>query len=1121
MTVPAIRAGATLLALTAMALFSRPAWLCAAQPAQAGSALAVRLSAAPGYQAAGKDKNTPVFYEDLNTIYIHFRARQKGGPKSVRTRFLLLEAEGFRRGKKLLDFNKQLDGSNETRHALEIQPYLLTPGKYRLEFTTENNPAQQIDFKIIPRHPWAGTADSIEPRAGYNLLNRRLGGKVVAYSSQYDDSKWGIHNINDGIRFKVARDSTGARFCTLCGWQSAPGAPAQITFAFRNNQSATIDTVIIDTAAYPTLRDMQGIPKLVEIWASDSAEKKDFKKLHTARLRMAADEQVISLKPTRMKYLKIVFVNAHTQNFFRVAEIKALEHDSRQHSIVQSTEINIADPATGTYLVSYTSDATLQSVFELVDGKVSAHSGWVSGNSSRGKQDYLPQDFVFGFKNRKRVYIDRVVFNPLSGSLVYNIPDKKAAWVKKVAIYVSSESTFRNFTHVKTVELEKKGTEQSFKLGVDARYIKFRLIENHGGPYTSLGELKLIEGRKPGYHSVMIEHYGRKKSTLTGTQLLADPGDTAKPPTASRTEHEPNDTFAKANLLGPHAFTSGMIKPLLDLDYFNLEQPAGDRSANMTLTTLLQGTPYINTSLTLYDHNKKPVRKFDPSQSADKQVRLSWYLPRQQYYYRLNSVPASVILMWDTSGSMKGRAKQVMQAVQKFIRNKPDDMQLNLIRFGNGSVETLLPDFSADKKRLLEAIDGKFKPDGATPLYDAIHTGVELLSAKKGNRALVILSDGADTQSKLKHHELWPYLERHKVRIYTIGLGIELKIFLPRLLSTGQQILNHIAGISGGTAYFTPDPKQLDAIYQAIGTELTHPPGYLLLAHPSRGLGSLQLVATGEHIPAVSAPTHIELIVDASGSMRRKMGDLPKIDIAKTVLTEIVNELPDKLRVALRVYGDRIREGKDGDCEDTRLLHPFRGLHKAELVRQIKSLRALGTTPIAYSLEQLQKDFARTKGEKLVILVTDGREECDGDPVATVRRMKKQGLRFRLNVIGFTLKNRRLIRQMKALAAAGGGRYFSAQNYHSLKTSLADAMAVTYQVLDSSNTLVKQGRIDRGAVQVPEGIYTVKLNTRAGKIKIDNVCITVDDRTVVELKKEGAEVGVTKKIPPQGLCARR
>ncbi len=1108
----------TAITLTVIALFFSCIFPCSAGSETGGAALEIRVDTDKDYRAAGRDGKIPVFYEDLKALYLHFRQRKKNRPDTVRIRFLLLEAEGFSHGKKLLDFSKQLEKKAETRHTLEIKPFLLTPGRYRFTFSIDSGPAQQLDFRIVPRHPWAESAHSISPRAGYNLLNRRLGGRVIEYSSQYDDSKWSIRNINDGMRFKVARDSTGARFCTLCGWQSAPGAPAHIVFAFRDRQPATIDTVIIDTAAYPTLRDMQGIPKLVEIWASDTLNKQDFRKLRSARLRMTADEQLIRLPPTRMKYLKIVFVNAHGQNFFRIAEIKALEHDSARHSIIRQAKINIADPATGTYLVSYTSDATLQSVFELVDGKVSADSGWVSGNSSRGKQDYLPQDFVFGFKDRKSVYIERVVFNPLSGSPIYNIPDKKSAWVKKVAIYASTDSTFRNFRHIKTVTLKQVGTEQSFELGIDARYIKFRLIENYGGPYTSLGELKLIEGDKPGYHSVMIEHYGGKKTTRSGRRQ-AGPDTAPKPPVTGRSEHEPNDSFHNANLVSPQIPVNGTIKPLLDLDYFNLEQPADDRDEKFTLTTLLQGFPYLNTSLTLYDQNKKAVRRFDPSQSADKKIRLSWYLPRQQYYYRINSVPASVILLWDTSGSMKGRSDQVKLAVQKFIRNKPDDMQLNLIRFGNGSVETLLDNFSADKKRLLAAIEGKFRPDGATPLYDAIRTGVELLSAKKGNRALVILSDGADTQSRLQHHELWPYLEQHKVRIYTIGLGIELKIFLPRLLSTGQQILNHIAGLSGGKAYFTPDPKQLDGIYQAISAELTHPPGYLLQAHPSRGTGSLQLVATGEYIPAVSAPTHIELIVDASGSMRRKMADTPKIDIAKTVLTEIVNELPEKLHVALRVYGDRIREGRTGDCEDTRLLHPFRGLRKKELLNRIDSIRALGTTPIAYSLEQLQQDFAGTDGEKLVILVTDGREECEGDPVATVRRLKKQGLRFRLNVIGFTLKNRRLIRQMKALARAGGGRYFSAQNYSSLKTSLADAMAVSYRVLDSADTPVTRGRIDRGPVRLPEGIYTVRLNTRAGKIRIDNVCVTVGHTTVVELKKEGVEVGVTKKTPPQGLCA--
>ena len=107
---------------------------------------------------------------------------------------------------------------------------------------------------------------------------------------------------------------------------------------------------------------------------------------------------------------------------------------------------------------------------------------------------------------------------------------------------------------------------------------------------------------------------------------------------------------------------------------------------------------------------------------------------------------------------------------------------------------------------------------------------------------------------------------------------------------------------------------------------------------------------------------------------------------------------------------------------------------------------------------------------------------------------------------------------MKALAKLGDGQYFGAQNYSSLKKSLADAMSVNYRVYDSSDKQVIQGQLGRDPIELPEGFYTIKLQTKNRVMHIDNICITLNKQTVVELKKEGEEVAVTRKSPKEGLC---
>ena len=100
------------------------------------------------------------------------------------------------------------------------------------------------------------------------------------------------------------------------------------------------------------------------------------------------------------------------------------------------------------------------------------------------------------------------------------------------------------------------------------------------------------------------------------------------------------------------------------------------------------------------------------------------------------------------------------------------------------------------------------------------------------------------------------------------------------------------------------------------------------------------------------------------------------------------------------------------------ITYPFGKLDKARLLNQIQAVKPLGTTPIAYSLLQTAKDFGAGKGEKTIILVTDGKEECGGDLVKTVENLKSQGLDVRLHVVGFAVKDPTTHAEMQKVAEA-------------------------------------------------------------------------------------------------------
>ena len=78
--------------------------------------------------------------------------------------------------------------------------------------------------------------------------------------------------------------------------------------------------------------------------------------------------------------------------------------------------------------------------------------------------------------------------------------------------------------------------------------------------------------------------------------------------------------------------------------------------------------------------------------------------------------------------------------------------------------------------------------------------------------------------------------------------------------------------------------------------------------------------------------------------------------------------------------------------------------------------------------EQVPADFGHTPGEKMVILVTDGKEECGGSPSAVVADLLAKGFQLRLNIVGFALADEATKQEMAKVAQLTGGQFFDARD---------------------------------------------------------------------------------------------
>jgi Ca-activated chloride channel family protein len=154
--------------------------------------------------------------------------------------------------------------------------------------------------------------------------------------------------------------------------------------------------------------------------------------------------------------------------------------------------------------------------------------------------------------------------------------------------------------------------------------------------------------------------------------------------------------------------------------------------------------------------------------------------------------------------------------------------------------------------------------------------------------------------------------------------------------------------------------------------------------------------------------TRIEFVFDASFSMFGQWQSGMKMDIAKKMLSEFLDSIQKvpNLEIAFRCYGHQVPLRPERSCTDTKLEVPFGKNNVTAIKNRLKTIVPKGTTPIAYTLEQCGGDFPTASSpnvRNIIILITDGIEECDGDPCAVSLALQKKGIVLKPFVIGIGL----------------------------------------------------------------------------------------------------------------------
>lgn len=178
--------------------------------------------------------------------------------------------------------------------------------------------------------------------------------------------------------------------------------------------------------------------------------------------------------------------------------------------------------------------------------------------------------------------------------------------------------------------------------------------------------------------------------------------------------------------------------------------------------------------------------------------------------FAAEDAPVTMGLVLDTSRSMRNHRSQSVSASTTLIAESRSDDEVFLITF-NDDVVAVPP---APLPQLRERVEAAPR-EGRTALYDAVSTGLrELTKGTRERKALVVISDGADTASRITREAVLDEVRQSQAVIYAVGMTGDL----PHDQDPG--FLREMARISGGDVFLDIAPGQLAEVCRQIAREI-------------------------------------------------------------------------------------------------------------------------------------------------------------------------------------------------------------------------------------------------------------------------------------------------------------
>lgn len=218
-------------------------------------------------------------------------------------------------------------------------------------------------------------------------------------------------------------------------------------------------------------------------------------------------------------------------------------------------------------------------------------------------------------------------------------------------------------------------------------------------------------------------------------------------------------------------------------------------------------------------------------------------------------------------------------------------------------------------------------------------------------------------------------------------------------------------------------------------------------------------------------------IIDSSRSMSEMTPDgRRRLDMVKESVTYLAEGLSGDINMGMMAFGHRDRE-KYG-ANDIEMVIPIGPLDGMVVRWALDSLRPNGLSPLAASLRKGAEWLMNVKGRSCIILLTDGKENCGGDPIGTARWIKENlSVGVVIDVVGLNVPGPAR-QQLEGIANAGAGRYYAVENSADMTSTLVNAVSKR----TGAYHLPKKKRVSMGGGKGRGNTRVIKTEEKAGGV---------------------------------------